>query len=195
MIDTSPMSPDVLPLATEQVVLRRLRVADLRDFQAYRTDPIVARFQGWSIVPDDEARGFLAEMQAFPLLSPGAWSQIGIAERISDRLIGDIGVHVAADGSVSELGISLARPFQRRGLAVEALRAVVALVSTHTPVSRVIARCDTRNTAARRLLARVGFALDRDEPVIVRGEACVDHVFVLSLAQPRGALSDGHRDG
>ena len=133
----------MLPLTTERVVLRRLSVADLRDFQAYRTDPVVARFQGWSIVPDDEARRFLAEMEAFPLLSPGAWSQIGIAERTSDRLIGDVGVRVAADGSEAELGISLARAVSatgpgrggaasRRGARVD----MHAGVSRHRPMRR-----------------------------------------------------------
>jgi RimJ/RimL family protein N-acetyltransferase len=160
-------------------------VEDLSDFQAYRTDPLVARFQGWNIISDAEARTFLEEMHACPLLVPGAWSQIGIAEAASDRLIGDIGVRVAADGSEAELGISLALSSQGLGLAVESLRATLALLWEHTQVPRVVARCDTRNGAALRLMGRLGFTLEGDRPVMVHGEACVDRAFVLPLARPR----------
>jgi len=170
---------------TGRVTLRQLRVEDLGDFQAYRTDPLVARFQGWNVTTDDEARAFLEEMHASPLLLPGSWSQLGIADPASDRLIGDIGVRVAADESEAELGISLALPFQGLGLAAEALRAIIALLLEHTKVSRLVARCDTRNGAALRLMDRLGFTPEGDHPAVVHGEECVDRVFVLPLACPR----------
>ena len=179
------MSHRWLPRMTGRVTLRQLRVEDLGDFQAYRTDPLVARFQGWNVTTDDEARAFLEEMHASPLLLPGTWSQLGIADPASDRLIGDIGVRVAVDESEAELGISLALPFQRQGLALESLRAIIALLSEHTRVPRIVARCDTRNGAALRLMGRLGFTPEGDEPVVVHGEECLDRVFVLPLACPR----------
>jgi hypothetical protein len=79
-------------------VLRRLASSDLADFQAYRHDPALAQFQGWSATSDEEASRFLVRMSAIDLLRPGTWSQLGIADAVTQRLLGDIGLFLAADG-------------------------------------------------------------------------------------------------
>jgi Acetyltransferase (GNAT) domain len=99
------------------VVLRRLSVTDLVAFQAYRSDAELSRYQGWSAMPDPEARAFLDEMNAAPLFRPGEWAQIGIAEPQTLALLCDIGLHLAEDSRQAEIGFTLARHAQRRGLA------------------------------------------------------------------------------
>jgi len=74
------------------VTLRRLAVADLAAFQAYRRDPELGRYQGWSPMPDAEAAVFLSEMSRAPIFFPGSWSQLGITEPPDPSLIGDIGL-------------------------------------------------------------------------------------------------------
>ena len=49
-------------------MLRRLHPDDLAAFQAYRTDPAVGRWQGWTAQSDAQALAFLTEMAAIPLL-------------------------------------------------------------------------------------------------------------------------------
>ena len=48
-------TPDLLPRNAGRVILRRLEPADLPDFQAYRQDEDLGRFQGWVPTPDSEA--------------------------------------------------------------------------------------------------------------------------------------------
>jgi hypothetical protein len=62
-------SCDQLPRFGNGFVLRRLRADDLAEFQAYRRDPELGRYQGWLPVSDEEALAFLREMNAAPLLN------------------------------------------------------------------------------------------------------------------------------
>src|SRR4051812_37183224 len=101
---------DPLPRLGTRVGLRRLRPDDLSTFQDYRADPEVGRFQGWSPMPLGAARAFLAGMNQAPFGVAGEWLQLGIAERETDRLIGDIGFCLCGPGNQhAELGFSVAR--------------------------------------------------------------------------------------
>lgn len=179
MPDADRSHPEPLPRQREDVVLRRLAVADLPAFQAYRHDPEVGRYQGWSPVSDETATTFLAEMSAIALLQPGEWCQIGIARPDDDRLIGDIGLFLAADGSYAEIGFSLSRDAQGRGLATMAVREAIALVFERTAAERVIGITDTRNEPSIRLLERVGMHRVATTEAMFRGEACLEHFYAV----------------
>lgn len=166
-------------LETPRLRLRALHEADLADFQAYRHDAEVGRWQGWRPTDDDTARAFLREMAALPFCPPGLWCQIAIAARADDRLLGDIGLHLAADGGHAEIGFSLARHAQGQGLAQEAVAAAVALVFAHTPAQAVHAITDSRNAASLRLLQRLGFRAAGGWPAVFRGQPCTEQLHVL----------------
>lgn len=172
---------DPLPRQGPRISLRRLRVADLELFQAYRADPNVGRFQGWSPMSTSEATAFLSDMSTAAFGKDGAWFQIGIAERSTDRLIGDLGVCLRrAEDRYAEIGFTLAAESQGQGLASEAVREALVLLFEQTDVARVIAITDTRNDASIRLLQRVGMTLTETVSAVFRGEPCEEHVFVLS---------------
>lgn len=172
---------DPLPRQGPRITLRRLRVADLEPFQAYRGDPAVGRFQGWSPMTTSEAVAFLSEMSTAAFGQDGAWFQLGIAERSTDRLIGDLGVCLrSAEDRHAEIGFTLAAEFQGKGLAAEAVREALALLFEETDIARVIAITDARNQASIRLLQRVGMTRNETVSAVFRGEPCEEHVFVLS---------------
>lgn len=175
---TAPAA-DPLPRVAEGVVLRRLAAADLEAFQAYRGDPEIGRYQGWSPMSDAEALAFLTEMSAAPLLRPGAWTQVGISEPGHPRLAGDLGLFLAADGGHAEIGVTLGRRAQGRGLATRAVREAIRLVFEHGPAGRVLGITDVRNTASVRLLERVGMRRVETRSVLFRGEPCEEHVFAV----------------
>src|SRR6185295_87942 len=125
---------DPLPFAGEGVVLRRLGAADLGAFQAYRRDAELGRYQGWLPLLDASARAFLEEMGSVPLFRPGEWAQLGIAAPGGGAILGDIGLHLAADGREVEVGFTLARRVHGRGLATAAVRAALQLVFARTAV-------------------------------------------------------------
>ena len=148
---------DPFPRGTGRVVLRRLELADLSRFQAYRRDPNVGEFQGWDSQPDHEAARFIQDMSDVELFPRGAWVQLGIADRSTDKLIGDVGICVSADGEEAEIGFTVSPHAQGSGLGTEAVREVIGLIFDHTGVHRIIAVIDARNMRAHRLALRVGF--------------------------------------
>jgi RimJ/RimL family protein N-acetyltransferase len=171
---------DPLPRNGPRIVLRRLRPADLTNFQAYRSDPEVARYQSWSPMSSSDAAAFLAEMSAAAFGTTGEWFQLGIAERSTDRLIGDIGVCIRdAEDKHAELGVTLAAESQGQGLGSEAVLQALAMLFESSDIARVVAITDTRNRATVRLLQRVGMKLTETLDSDACGEIRSEHVFAM----------------
>ncbi|KAI9019629.1 putative integron gene cassette protein [Hyaloraphidium curvatum] len=168
-----------LPRRCRDALLRRLTADDLAAFQAVRGDPELARYQGWSATSDDEALAFLDRMAAVPLLPRGDWMQLAVADASSGHLVGDVGVFVSPDGRDAEVGITLARGAQGRGLATAAMEAVLDLLWERTPAERVRAAADARNAPSIRLLERLGFRLSGTREGDFKGERCTEFVYVL----------------
>jgi RimJ/RimL family protein N-acetyltransferase len=162
------------------VSLRRLRPADLDAFQAYRAIPELGRYQGWSPMTDPEALEFLSRMNEAPMFTPGEWLQLGIADRDSDELIGDIGIHLSEDGDTAELGFTLHPDAQGRGIATAAVREALQLLFDATSAKQVLGITDSRNEASIRLLERVGFRYQEARDIVFRGEPCCEKIYALA---------------
>jgi len=181
----TPSRIEPLPRAAERIVLRRLRATDLADFQSYRADPEVGRYQGWTPVPSSVAHVFLTDMSAVKFTAVDVWFQLGIADRLTDRLIGDIGFSICGpEHQHAELGFTLSRPAQGQGLATEAVRAMIDLLFEHTGVARVVSLVHVENHACVRLLQRVGMTLVGTVDSVFRGAPCVEYVYMIWRKQP-----------
>ena len=182
----APASPCALISAPvdRTLTLRRLNAGDPPAFQSYRLD---SRWSALRLSPmsDDEALSFLNDMNAATALAPGEWFQIGIADRQSNTLIGDIGVCVSGDRREAEIGFTLGRSHQGQGLAAEAVREAIALVFEMTDVQRVFAVTDARNGRARKLVASLGMTHLRTQESVFRGETVTEHTFALTREQPQ----------
>lgn len=138
--------------------MRRLCPRDLRAFQAYRKDPAIALYQSWDKMDDDRALGFLKHMEGMtPLLQAGQWTQIAVAEATSDKLIGDMGIHLSDDETEVELGITLATHAHRQGHGLRATKLACGYIFDHTKAAQIKVWADADNTASRALAERAGF--------------------------------------
>ncbi|MEO8346770.1 MAG: GNAT family N-acetyltransferase [Betaproteobacteria bacterium] len=173
-----------LPHATDRLLLRRFATGDLARFQAYRCDPEVGRYQGWSVMDDSAAAAFIATMATTPIGIPGDWVQIAIADRASGNLVGDIGLGVRDEpASVAELGFTIAPSSQGRGLGTEAVRGALEMLFARTGIELVEGITDARNAPSIGLLERVGMRMQRTQDVLFKSEPCIEYVFSLSRAQ------------
>ncbi len=180
------MNDSPLPRTTARLRLRRFADADLLIFQSYRHDPEVGRYQGWSALDDAAAAAFIADMATADLGVPGEWFQIAVADRSTDRLVGDIGICLRDDAAhIVEIGFSMAPAAQRRGLGIEAVNAALALLFAWERVERIEGVTDARNMPSIRLLERVGMRLDRTQEALFKGEICTEHVYSLTRAMRR----------
>lgn len=152
-------------LESRRLRLRPFTTADIPTFAAYRSDPLVARFQGWE-TPYTLAMAtqFIAEMATMPPIPHGEWYQLAIELKdVHAPIIGDCAFHrLLEDARQAEIGFTLARAHQGQGYATEAVRRLLAYLFADLKLHRVRAICDVENTGSSTLLERVG----------MRREAC-----------------------
>lgn len=93
--------------------------------------------------------------------APEPWTQYAIVERSSGLTVGGVGFHrEPVDGSV-EIGYGLAPVARGRGIATEAVRALLDVARAHVGLT-VIAETDDGNVASERVLERCGFTPSRN---------------------------------
>jgi RimJ/RimL family protein N-acetyltransferase len=165
-----------------RVVLRALAPDDAAVIFAYRSDPEVARYQSWEPAALDDVRAFIREPPASPAYAPGTWEQFGIVLRDTGELIGDCGVHVLEhDPQQAEFGITVASGWQGRGLAREALAALMAIVFGTLRKHRLSCSVDPRNVRSIALMERTGFRREAHhrESLWLNGEWVDDLIFAM----------------
>jgi RimJ/RimL family protein N-acetyltransferase len=147
-----------LPLDTARLILRAFADADTEPFARYRSDPEVARYQGWEAPYSlEQAASFVAEMKSTRPGIPGRWFQFAISRKDGGELIGDCGfVILLEDQRQAEIGFTLARAHQGQGYAGEAVLCMLDYLFRVFDLHRVRANCDPENHASARLLARLG---------------------------------------
>ncbi|MEO6891919.1 MAG: GNAT family protein [Ktedonobacteraceae bacterium] len=149
--------PDFTTLETLRLRLRHFTDADLVPFMAYRNDPQVARYQSWEGISEPEARAFLQEQKAIQPGVPGQWFQIAIELKETGALVGDCALKIEEyDARQAEIGYTLSRAYQGRGIASEAVSCVLDYAFVTLDLHRVIAITDCENTASVALLERLG---------------------------------------
>lgn len=169
-------------IETERLRLRPLTPRDASVFAQYRAEPAVAVYQSWDGMTLSEARRFIDEQSGLPFGRHDQWSQLGIAMKATDELVGDLGVCIRSPGETAEIGFSMAPAAQRRGYAAEACRAVIGLLFSIPSMKTIEAIVDARNLGAIALVRHLGMHLDRIEEALFKGEVCAEHHFVLTRA-------------
>jgi len=163
-VDTSARRPDdsFCHLLTRRLEIRRFTLDDAEAFAAYRSEPAVARYQGWDTpYPLSSAQRFVQKLGGSHPGTPGEWFQFAVARREDGALVGDCAARPGVDDQrIVEIGFSLAGRHQGRGYATEAVGRLLGYLfgDGHAvrPVHRVTAGCDVRNTRSAALLERVG---------------------------------------
>lgn len=169
-----------MELVTARLRIDALRPDDAGALFALRSDPAIARYQGWQPADLAAARAFIDRQS--PAAIPGGWFQRAIRLREDGTLIGDLGVNLPEDPLDSvEFGISLAPTRQGHGLAGEAVRALFDHLFGQLGRHRIHASVDPRNLACLALLRSVGMRQEAHhrESLWLRGEWVDDVIFAL----------------
>jgi [ribosomal protein S5]-alanine N-acetyltransferase len=144
-------------LPTPRLALRQLTPADAGDIFAIFSDPEVMRF--WDHGPMRDvaaAETYVAAIQEGlrnqQLFQWGTWDP---AER---RIVGTCTLlHVSTVHERGEIGFAVARAHWGRGVATEAVSALIAFCFEQLELHRLEADVDPRNERSLRLLERLGF--------------------------------------
>lgn len=173
-------------LTTERLVLRRLRVDEADAVAEYKNDPEVARYQDWDLpYPVEEIAAKIAAYEQRPWPSPGAG--LNVAIEYEGELIGDLGVGWDDAGTEAEIGYTLRLDHQGKGLATEAVAAVVERLFFEG-VDRITSSLDPENVASIRVLEKVGFHYEASSRIQIRGAWVEDQLHVIVRGDPSARL-------
>jgi RimJ/RimL family protein N-acetyltransferase len=146
----------MLPVETDRLQIRAFRRTDVTRFTSYRNDPTVARYQDWNLpYTRDHSHALIDEQEGVTGPVPGQWVQLALDD--GTGLIGDLALWLAEDGHLAMIGYTLATEAQGRGLATEAVGALLDRLVERPAPHRVAATLDPSNVASARLLERLGF--------------------------------------
>ena len=145
-------------LRTERLILRRYRPEDAADLYRYLgTDPSMYKYSGWNPyatleMAQETVREFVKSYEDEHVYS---WVM-----DIDDVIVGTIGAYDYKDDHI-EIGFSVVKGWQSRGLATEALKKVLEYLTENEEISCVTAWCAAENIGSRRVLERAGMRLVR----------------------------------
>ena len=186
-----------MQIETNRLLLRSFQVADLERFVAYRSDPDIARFQGWEApFPVAVARQFIDEMMRQPPAVPGTWYQLAMERRADGLLLGDCAIHFRDDQPrQAEIGFTLARDAQGHGYASEAVLGVLAHLFEALDYHRVAANCDAENARSAHLLERVGMRREAHfvESYWAKGRWTSEYHYAILQREWRDRPAGAHR--
>lgn len=144
-------------LRTERLVLRRIGTRDVPALFALFSDEEVARF--WSSIPmevHEEADELVEKIER--AYREGRGIEWGVTLRGDDRVIAKVAFHRwLPDHLRAELGYAVARPHWRRGIASEAVAAVLDYGFGPMGLHSVEAHTDPANEGSIATLTRLGF--------------------------------------
>lgn len=169
-------------IETPRLILNKLRADDEVALFSYRSDPEVARYQGWKPSTLAEAADFIAKQTSVDFGVPESWYQLAIRDRESGELVGDLGIHFpeTKDDAI-EFGLSLVPKQQGKGIAREVMRAAISRAFGSWGYRRIVGSVDPRNLPSVALVKTLGFRLEAHhvESLYLRGEWVDDMIFAL----------------
>ena len=145
-------------IQTERLHIRPLVLSDAHDFHVYRSNPEVTKYQGFDVMTLEECTAFINDNAGKSYGQPGEWVQYAIADKTTNRLIGDCAVKLDSyDPRIGEVGMTISHLEQKKGYAKETLLGLLSFLFDEQNLHRVVEIVDAENEASIALLNSIGF--------------------------------------
>ena len=157
-------------IRTERLCLRRMKKGDLYDIFKYTSDPEVPKYLLWH--PHEslsDTRRYLSRVSR--LYRRGRFYDWGV--EYEGRIIGTVGfTRLDHRNDKGEIGYVISREFWRRGIASEAVAAVVKYGFETLALNRIEARFMPENTGSLAVAEHCGLTLEgtMKELLLVKGD-------------------------
>ncbi|WP_250285706.1 GNAT family N-acetyltransferase [Frankia sp. CiP1_Cm_nod2] len=155
-----PPSPgrQIPTLVTERLILRDWRAEDITPYSRMTQEPEMSRYTGGGPM-DEEAvwRHAAFQLGHWALRGFGMWV---VRDRFTGEFIGRAGLYEELGWPGVEVAWTVRRDRWGQGLAPEAGTAAVEFAFLHVGVDRVVSICHPDNARSRRVMEKVGLALD-----------------------------------
>ncbi len=147
-------------IETERLILRHMRVSDACDMYDYARRPAVTRYLLWAPHESVEyTRSYLKQVEKS--YRQGTFHDFGVILKENNRFIGTCGfARIDEPNATAEAGYVLNPDYWGRGIATEALSAVIALGFEKRGFNRIEARYMVDNQASRRVMEKSGMTFE-----------------------------------
>jgi RimJ/RimL family protein N-acetyltransferase len=164
-------------IESDKLLLRPISTKDNTQVFEYRSDRVTNKYQGFIPKELKEVDKFIAN-NPLEFNQPDSWFQLVVVEKSTNKIVGDIGVHfIGKDGFQCELGCTLSKKSQGKGIATEAMIITIKYLFNHLNKHRIIGSVDPKNLDSIRLLERLNFRKEAHfkESLLING-VWVDNV-------------------
>jgi RimJ/RimL family protein N-acetyltransferase len=164
------------PSLTDRLLIRPLRSDDTDALAERRSNPLVARYQNWTLPYSRQtAEELVTRVTAMEGPENDVWWMALICDRVTGETLGDLAVLLSWGGRSAEVGYTLASRHWGRGYATEALQALLIHLFEDRGVTRACGTLHPDNTASARVLERCGFQFEgRTRSSYWVGDECSD---------------------
>jgi ribosomal-protein-alanine N-acetyltransferase len=159
-------------LSTDRLILRKLALSDADDMHDYAHRADVTRYLTWSPHPNiSYTREYLAYVSEH--YRAGDFFDWAVVDRESDRMIGTCGfTRFRYEADCGEIGYVLHPAYWGRGIATEAVEAVIRFGFQRLELNRIEAKFMEGNIASRRVMEKNGMTFEGigRQSMYVKGE-------------------------
>ncbi|MBQ1466263.1 MAG: GNAT family N-acetyltransferase [Eubacteriaceae bacterium] len=146
-IDNKPV------IETDRLVIRPMNVTDIPALKKWMPNESIYTYWGKGPSKAEKQPELLFEKKERPTKS----FHLGIAEKETDEVIGDVWVYLIENDRMAQIAIRLAKEKHGRGYGTEALSAMTGFCFENTELKRLWTQVDVRNTASVRMLEKCGY--------------------------------------
>lgn len=140
-------------IETNRLILRTLIPSDVSALKEWMPDKSIYTYWGKGPGKTDKNPELLFQKEEKPTKS----FHLGIVLKEEDKVIGDFWLYLIENDRMAKVAIRVAKDYQGRGIASEALKAMIKFSFTKTELQRIWTDVDIRNLASIKLLEKCGF--------------------------------------
>lgn len=138
---------------TDRLILRKMTVADVPALKEWMPDESIYTF--WGKGPGKAEKNPELLFEKDEKLSKSF--HLGIAEKDSNKVIGDIWVYLIENDRMAQIAVRLSKSVHGKGFGTESLSAMTRFCFENTELQRLWTKVDVRNTASCRILEKCGY--------------------------------------
>jgi len=138
---------------TDRLIIRPMNKEDVPALKKWLADPSIYLYWGKGASKAEKNPELLFEKQEKPTKS----FHLGIEEKKSKEVIGDLYVYLIENDRMASVAIRLAPYSHNQGYGTEALSAITKFCFTHTELQRLWTEVDVRNVASAKMLEKCGY--------------------------------------
>ena len=140
-------------IETDRLILRPLLPSDTDALKEWMPDKSIYTYWGKNPGRAEKDPALLFEKIAKPAKS----FHLGIADKRTNKVIGDIWVYRIEQNRMATVALRLAKKVHGRGYGTESLSAMTKFCFEKTELKRLWTEVDVRNTASCRILEKCGY--------------------------------------